>query len=240
MDPLTDPTPGPGAPPVFGFMHVATVGPWRPIVRELFAAVERSGLARRTRRLFLGVVGPEAADFAPPADYAEVAYRSAALGEFEFPTLGRLHRLCGEGPAHVYYCHTKGAWRDRPSVHAWRRYMQHFVIDRHADCIAALAEHDLCGVDWRTDPWPHFSGNFWWACSNASPDGQVATMTRLPCSNNTGQAAPGVCATSSTRIGSSAMRSAVRQCSTYCVVSASPVNAAARWSQRRSRSAPRS
>jgi GT2 family glycosyltransferase/tetratricopeptide (TPR) repeat protein len=165
MDPLTDPTPGPGAPPVFGFMHVATVGPWRPIVRELFAAVERSGLARRTRRLFLGVVGPEAADFAPPADYAEVAYRSAALGEFEFPTLGRLHRLCGEGPAHVYYCHTKGAWRDRPSVHAWRRYMQHFVIDRHADCIAALAEHDLCGVDWRTDPWPHFSGNFWWARS---------------------------------------------------------------------------
>ena len=31
------------------------------------------------------------------------------------------------------------------------------------DCLAALRNHDLVGVHWRDKPFPHFSGNFWWA-----------------------------------------------------------------------------
>ncbi|HMD53993.1 MAG TPA: glycosyltransferase [Phycisphaerae bacterium] len=44
--------------------------------------------------------------------------------------------------------------------------MQYFVVERYQDCIALLRTHDICGVNWRESPWPHFSGNVWWATSD--------------------------------------------------------------------------
>jgi hypothetical protein len=41
--------------------------------------------------------------------------------------------------------------------------MEYFAIDHWRDCVKALQDHDACGVNWRTTPSPHFSGNFWWA-----------------------------------------------------------------------------
>ncbi|HEX8914336.1 MAG TPA: hypothetical protein VF796_18455, partial [Humisphaera sp.] len=144
-------------------MHVATIGRWRAIVRELFAGLRASGLYDRTARLFVGVVGPEVVDFEPPDGLAdgrtEVVYRSPDAAHFEFPTLDRLHAFCGQRPdARVYYLHTKGAFRDSPATADWRAYMLHAVAHRHPDCLAALADHDTCGVDWAGAPWPHYSG----------------------------------------------------------------------------------
>jgi hypothetical protein len=62
--------------------------------------------------------------------------------------------------------HAKGVSRERfqnPNVTDWRRLMEHFVVERWHDCLAALDDHDVCGVNWRSEPAPHFSGNFWWA-----------------------------------------------------------------------------
>jgi hypothetical protein len=44
--------------------------------------------------------------------------------------------------------------------------MSHFVLQRAPDCLKALDHHDLAGVEWGTEPEPHFSGNFWWATSD--------------------------------------------------------------------------
>lgn len=87
--------------------------------------------------------------------------------EFETPTLMSIKDESDHTEEEFYalYMHQKGIRHpDASSVHAWRRYMQYFSIERWRDCIAKLNEgYDAVGVDWRDDPWKHFSGNFWWA-----------------------------------------------------------------------------
>ena len=43
--------------------------------------------------------------------------------------------------------------------------MEYFNITRFQDCIEHLCYYDVCGVNWHDWPYPHFSGNFWWANS---------------------------------------------------------------------------
>jgi hypothetical protein len=67
----------------------------------------------------------------------------------------------------VLYLHVKGAGRegiqDQVNASFWRRYMEYFVIERWEDCIRVLDVCDACGGDINWHPWPHFSGNMWWA-----------------------------------------------------------------------------
>jgi hypothetical protein len=90
--------------------------------------------------------------------------------EFETPTLMHIKDVCDNTDEVFYalYMHQKGIRHpDASSVHAWRRYMQYFNIEKWRDCVEKLdAGYDAVGVDWRNDPWKHFSGNFWWARSD--------------------------------------------------------------------------
>jgi hypothetical protein len=148
-------------------MHVAMHGRWREVVEDQLTLMRASGLYEFTQNVFIGLLGPDPDAFDYADDKLRVVYHYAGFGEYEFPTLTRLHALCGSFKPHgdelVYYLHTKGVFTDTPQTQAWRRYMQYFAIERHADCVRALADHDVCGVDWYSTPWPHFSGNFWWA-----------------------------------------------------------------------------
>jgi glycosyltransferase involved in cell wall biosynthesis len=170
----------PVALPVFGFIHVATHGRWREVVDELLTAIRSSGLYELSQRIFTGIVGPEALPFACDDPKVEIVYRSHRLEDYEFPTLSYLHAHCRAHHCLVYYVHTKGVVRDSPSTADWRRYMQYFVIERHQDCMRTLESFDVCGVNWLEAPWPHFSGNFWWARSSyvatLPPPGTLPTI----------------------------------------------------------------
>jgi hypothetical protein len=41
--------------------------------------------------------------------------------------------------------------------------MLYFNIIKWRDCLNALIEYDTCGVDLRSEPVLHYSGNFWWS-----------------------------------------------------------------------------
>jgi hypothetical protein len=151
---------------VYGFIHIATEGPWRCVLHEQFELLRSSGLLERATRIFLSVVGPDSGDFAAPNDKFQIVYRSQCFEDFEFPALRYLHEFCQQQePCLVFYVHSKGVFRDTPFTRDWRKYMEHFVIERHKDCIDTLEEYDICGVNWQSLPWPHYSGNFWWARS---------------------------------------------------------------------------
>jgi GT2 family glycosyltransferase len=149
--------------PVFGFIHVATKGTWRDVFAEQLELLRRSGLYDRSSRIYVGIVGPEADSFEVSEDKIAVIYRSPDFCEYEFPTLRFLKTFCSTHAGLVYYLHSKGVFRNSATTEDWRRYMQYFVIERYAECIRALEHFDICGVNWQELPWPHFSGNFWWA-----------------------------------------------------------------------------
>lgn len=160
--------------PIYGFMHIATHGRWEQVVAEQLALIRTSGLYDRMTRLFIGVVGPACQSFSPGDEKIEVVHRSPDLQEYEFPTLKYLRSFCHSNDGLVFYIHTKGIFRDNEATTDWRHYMEYFVIERHEDCIRMLGQSDVCGVNWQIVPWPHFSGNFWWATTR-----YVATLATL-------------------------------------------------------------
>ncbi|MDX6581027.1 MAG: hypothetical protein QOI10_211 [Solirubrobacterales bacterium] len=182
-----EPSPDPGDPPeaagaalragrddVFGFYHLCTINNWRDVLAEQVAAWRESGLEEATTRVHCAVVGPEAAAGAAEleaalGDRVEVVHLSDEATAYERPILEHARRFCERDEPlarAAWYMHAKGVsdhhWRN-PNVAAWRRYMQSFVAGRWRECAGALADHDLCGVNWHAEPAPHFSGNFWWA-----------------------------------------------------------------------------
>lgn len=143
---------------ITGYMHVACMGHWREVVNEQLAKIKSSGLYDKTDRICVTVVGADHVDALFDDDKFDVQCFSD-LTEYEFPSLRRIREDDGDL---VWYIHTKGVSRNENRTN-WRRYMEYFIIERHEDCIAALVDHDVCGVDLMDVPFPHFSGNFWWA-----------------------------------------------------------------------------
>lgn len=84
----------------------------------------------------------------------------------ELETLNKLHSFSKINTNHkILYIHTKGVVNRNENVDSWRRYMCRYVIGKYKECLSLLNTYDCCGVDYRTDPQPHFSGNFWWVTS---------------------------------------------------------------------------
>ena len=66
------------------------------------------------------------------------------------------------------YIHTKGCTHQETylePVRAWRHCMEYFLITKFpANLESFLAgEFDTAGIFFKTKPWPHYCGNFWWA-----------------------------------------------------------------------------
>jgi hypothetical protein len=152
---------------IYGFMHIGLINHWREIVEEQLLKLHASGLWDRTERIFVGLVGPRHEDFDFDDEKLEVVYRSADFQEAEYPTLNALQQYCSDHECLVYYIHTKGNFHVSENTRDWRHLMEHFVIERHEECLATLMDHDACGVNLLIEPPSRgfFAGNFWWAKS---------------------------------------------------------------------------
>jgi len=161
---------------ILGFVHVTLAPGWKSIFQELIALIKCSGLYDRSETIWVGLLGPAPEQFEYRDLKLNVVYHGADLRRFEFPTLELLQNSCYRPSCLCYYLHLKGVFSERqyPNVGNWRKYMQYFVVERHQECIAALRTHDVCGVNWQRHPWPHFSGNFWWATAE-----YIRTLPRI-------------------------------------------------------------
>ena len=152
-----------------GFVHSFTRGGDTSILAELLASIEASGLVSRLDRLYIINCGDEAV---LPLGLDRYAGR-VRLVDFsrdgsrgEAPTLDLIRTFATfHDSARILYLHAKGASHAyaNPHVADWRRLMLHFLVERHADAMAALATHDVVGCNLIDRPQRHFSGNFWWA-----------------------------------------------------------------------------
>lgn len=170
-------------PLIYGWLHIAILGDWQRISRELFSQVERSGLRGATSKVFVGVVGPEAdLSWFPP--WAEVVKRDGDIRLGENSTLEAMWAWAKTaGAGKVWYVHVKGASHpNNANLEAWRDCLTYFNVLKWRDCVAALDTHDVAACDyianareqdWFLDLWhardtvrPGSSGspgNFWWS-----------------------------------------------------------------------------
>ena len=113
------------------------------------------------------VFGTECDDVQLPEPF-QIVHRSADASAYERPTLLHGRRVAQEHPhSFIFYLHTKGVTHSRQSasVGAWRRMLEHFLLDRAEEAVQFLkaAQLDACGANFSLQPRWHFSGNFWWA-----------------------------------------------------------------------------
>ena len=88
------------------------------------------------------------------------------VSRFERPTLELIQRDKYKGP--FLYLHSKGVTKKNKvlqrNVASWVEYMLHFLVDKSDECMFHLENGwGAVGVNLRTDPKLHFSGNFWWS-----------------------------------------------------------------------------
>lgn len=85
---------------------------------------------------------------------------------WEYPTLNYLHCLSKKENFKTLYIHFKGlTHRNNKNVIDWYNFLEWSTIERWQDSVKILDNYDAVGPNWDLTPWPHFSGNFWWARS---------------------------------------------------------------------------
>jgi hypothetical protein len=140
--------------------HLFQTAGWEQLFSEQLGLLFASGLIGHAR-LFVSVNGTAPL---PPLD-CEVIYRTEGFSEK--PSL-LLARQCAEEfpDSRILYVHSKGISHPTKNQDDWRMMMQHFILVKWREAVALLDSYDVVGVNWRTFPVPHSSGNYWWA--NAS------------------------------------------------------------------------
>ena len=100
----------------------------------------------------------------------------------EIDTINKIWKAAQEEDFYCGYVHTNGAYNRNSCIDDLRKYMCHFNLTNYKNCVEALESVDCCGVDYRTEPQRHFSGNYWWANSKhlrtlPKPDDIISTLT---------------------------------------------------------------
>ena len=138
------------------YFHIATIGEYQVIYDELINKIIESNLIDRVDNLFVCIVGDH---ILKSVNHDKIkTINVGEVNEFEFPTLEKIENdilsttdlteLKDKGvPIIIISADSKGSK----------------LSDFKKGCEVC---YDVCGVDWRTDPVPHFSGNFWWANSD--------------------------------------------------------------------------
>ena len=153
---------------------------WKLMVDEQLKRIYESGILEKSK-FYCSINGKQAtriSNFVSLYDWVRILEVSDSDDQYEGFTLKHLYEEClYEDDLKVMYFHTKGMshlagardnYSDRKfrSVNSWRHFMEWGVIDRWKESVDKLDNHDVVGVNYCIDPWPHMSGNFWWANSN--------------------------------------------------------------------------
>jgi len=151
------------------FFHIAKINNYQSVVQEIFKAFIDSGLIEELEALNLVILGPSAI-FLPHRPKINILFEDDDLTLGEAKTLGLLKEYAGScgSDANILYVHTKGVLSGglNACIDDWRKLMIYFNIEKWKEATQALIENDTCGVDLRSEPALHYSGNFWWAKSD--------------------------------------------------------------------------
>jgi len=155
------------------FWNLNELAHWNEVFDQQWECMVQGGLAAAADDIILMGNG-RSRTFTPLVDnrpdYPNLGFTSvcdsAAL--HEYPGLAYLHNEAKEAeePFDICYIHMKGLTRwGNPNVEDWKKWLNWCIIERWQDNVKALKEYDTSGPNWNSDPWLHYSSNFWWARS---------------------------------------------------------------------------
>jgi len=147
------------------------------MVDEQIKRLYRSGLSE-IANIKCAINGKQASrikEFVSLYDWIEILECKDSDDQYEGFTLKYLYEDCvNQKVDKVMYFHTKGmshlsgardVYSDRRfrAINSWRHLMEWGCIDKWNVNLHKLNACQVSGVNYCLDPWPHMSGNFWWA-----------------------------------------------------------------------------
>ncbi len=159
------------------------VNNWRQLLQEQLTQLVQSGLAAACVEIWLCTAGTDDDNAEAQALARGIVGPSLRTWQqtgnaYELPGIRKVHELGQEGLCKILYFHSKGvsnqftdfssgklSERKLKGAADWRRFMQHFLLDRWEDCVELLNSNDVVAAFINPDnAWPH--GNFWWTTSH--------------------------------------------------------------------------
>jgi hypothetical protein len=134
---------------------------FRSIVQEQIHTMNASGLLDRLDQIFYTTSGDQGSSFRFSDSKFRLLKDWGPEGT-EDQTLGLLYRYCqSHQTAKVLYFHDKGSYHNYKVNTRFRKILDCYVLT--PGCIDALDTYDTCGFKISPIPWPHYTGNYWWA-----------------------------------------------------------------------------
>lgn len=172
------------------FYHIwspANTDYWRFLVDEQLKRLYNHKLDKHAN-IYCAISGPSAniiEKYVSLHNWIKIIEVSENDQEYEGLTLKHLfnHVKEVESIESVMYFHTKGIShlsgqsslcsipgidneRMFRAVNSWRHQMEWGVIDQWKAALEKLIDNQVVGVNYCITPWPHMSGNFWWATAD--------------------------------------------------------------------------
>jgi beta-1,4-mannosyl-glycoprotein beta-1,4-N-acetylglucosaminyltransferase len=145
---------------VYCFIHSCNLGKLNRL-EHLMDKLKTCGI--NFKSIFINNIGkPIENTFEKPFENVENYSKNPLL--FEIPTINKIIKFSKENPYdNIIYLHTKGVAHadDYHELNDWINLMLHFLIKKSNKEL--LNKYDCIGCNYKNDPLPHFSGNFWWA-----------------------------------------------------------------------------
>lgn len=149
------------------FLHIATIGnEYNNIANEMVNLIYKSKLLENLTKLYILVLGKGRLNLDVKSKRIDIIYYSDDVTLYEYPTIQLIEDYALVNTSNILYLTGLGVTGRTLDRENRRKYITYFVIERWKDCIKSLEDgYDTCGVDWRPDPLPHYSGFMWWAKS---------------------------------------------------------------------------
>lgn len=150
------------------FYHIYCGNTTYPILREQVYKIVYSGLYKRVDTIYCFLTGEEDSiqqcrHFLEKSGtkfvIAKVGVNDTTYERFTLESIPSYIK-----PEDIFlYIHTKGVGKsDREPILDWRNNMEYYLFYHHEKCLDLLKKYDTVGIDFKTKPKPHYSGNFWW------------------------------------------------------------------------------
>ncbi len=153
------------------FIHAAILPKCKERLLQYLDLIMTSGLIDNVTFIYICCVGPDTITFSKEImNYNKnkniFVYKICEnLHDYELPTLNFINLFAQKHPDYnILYLHTKGVGKEiNLCIEDQIQYMLYFNVMKWKECLNALLKYDTCGVDLRTTPVLHYSGNFWWS-----------------------------------------------------------------------------
>ena len=137
-------------------------------LREQLAKIIYSGLYAKVTQIFCFITGD------PPFVNQCATFLQTAGNKIRITQIGYYDTTCErftilsikdhiKPEDKILYMHTKGVTKPfEEPVYSWRALIEYQLIANHNKCLELLDSYDTVGVNYRLQPKPHYSGNYWW------------------------------------------------------------------------------